>query len=144
MLILRRIKWKTNKHAATPHGLFFVLTLLVLFFPSAPISWPMVFSVFQSEIETRLPGAVPQPLFLILIVFGCIIFFEGRLPFSKNWGCLLFPNILLLFILIVFVCIFVLRSSYIFKEIEVVFLFQNKIEVVFQFQKYWGRLPYFF
>ena len=25
---------------------------------------------------TRLPGAVPQPLFLLLIVVGCIIFFE--------------------------------------------------------------------
>ena len=42
---------------------------------------------------TRLPGAMPQPLFLLLIVFGCIIFFEvvfdfpkklGRLPFSKK------------------------------------------------------------
>ena len=26
-------------------------------------------------IRTRLPGAVPQPLFLLLIVFDCIIFF---------------------------------------------------------------------
>ena len=34
--------------------------------------------------NTRLPGVVPQPLFLILIVFGCIILFEGRLPFSNN------------------------------------------------------------
>ena len=43
-------------------------------------------------IRTRLPGAVPQPLFLLLIVFDCIIY---------------------------------LRSSSIFKEIEVVFLKTN-------------------
>jgi hypothetical protein len=33
--------------------------------------------------NTRLPGAVPQPLFLILIVFGALSSL-GRLPFSKN------------------------------------------------------------
>ena len=44
---------------------------------------------------TKLPGAVPQPLFLLWFVFGCFVFgvyfdfvlvaliFLGRLPFSK-------------------------------------------------------------
>ena len=40
-------------------------------------------SVIQQTIRTRLPGAVPQPLFLLLIVFGCIIFFKSSLIFKK-------------------------------------------------------------
>ena len=38
----------------------------------------------NNSVQTRLPGAVPQPLFLLLIVFGCIIFFEVVFDFQKN------------------------------------------------------------
>ena len=40
--------------------------------------------------KTRLPGAVPQPLFLLLIVFGCVIFFEVVFDFQKNYDIFLF------------------------------------------------------
>ena len=43
-----------------------------------------IFVQWDIYILTRLPGAVPQPLFLLLIVFGCIIFFEVVFNFQKN------------------------------------------------------------
>ena len=38
----------------------------------------------QIKLKTRLPGAVPQPLFLLFIVFGCIIFFEVVFHLEKK------------------------------------------------------------
>ena len=74
-------------------------------------------------LKTRLPGAVPQSLFLIIIVFGYIIFLSC-LPFSKIWGRLPFSKNDLGRLLFTF--------NYFWLHIffEVVFCFQ-KFEVVF-------------
>ena len=131
--------------------------------------------------DTRLPGAVPQPLFLNLFDFGYIIFLRSSSICQKNWGCL--PNHCFYFncfwLLYFFEVVFHFQKNWgrlpLKKSIEVfhfkiyycfyfsIFLvalffwghfpFKKKlrsssffkiIEVVFHFQKYWGRLPYIF
>ena len=41
---------------------------------------------------TRLPGAVPQPLFLLLIFFGCILFFRSFSSFKEIEAVFFFQN----------------------------------------------------
>jgi hypothetical protein len=93
---------------------------------------------------------VQQPLFLLLIVFCCIIFFGGRLPFLTKIEVLFhFSKILLFVLLFVFGCIifFVvflhfqkkLRSSFFKKKCRSSFIFKN-IGVVFHISSSWARL----
>ena len=84
-------------------------------------SWLYADMLLKPE-ETRLPGAVPQSLFLLLIVLSCIMFLKVVFHFQKK-----------------------MRSSS-FKKIDVVFHFKNII--VFTFNCFWlhyfvlGRLPF--
>ena len=78
-------------------------------------------------ILTRLPGAVPQPLFLLFIVSGCITFFEVVFHFQKNWGRLPLKK---------------LRSSSIFKNIEVVFHISSSwVRISLHTKNQLSRLP---
>ena len=99
---------------------------------TAPLKTFMLAESFWTNSYTRLPGAVPQPLFLLLIVFQKM---EVIFHFQKKWGRLQFWNIWS------YLPFQKLRISSIFKKFEVV---QNflKIEVVFDLKKNWGCLPF--
>jgi hypothetical protein len=60
----------------------------------------IIISIFRSQ--TRLPGAMPQSLFLLLIVLSFIIFVEVVLRLKKKLGRLPILKLLSFLLLIVF------------------------------------------
>ena len=97
-----------------------------------------VFKICCSKFKTRLPGAVPQPLFRFQM-FQVALFW---LIFQKNEAVFHFQKITVMKIFEVVFHLKKIRSSSISQKNWRFHPFSKQNEVVFYFQTNWGRLPF--